>query len=504
MQPIPPSRGSLPPLYPPPNAVSKHSQAQPDLKSKKPSSHNQLQPLVVVLTITSPIFFKQPWSPPAVPHNIQPSHNIPVPNTPQQPSQQPKPVPGPLQSSGVNKLFKYLRQPMSTQQLPSLQVIEHSPQSHQPKYPPSDYPQQSINKLPPLPKSSPPAPHSQQNADQLQKVSQHQLPKLYNKPSPQQLPHDHQSSPELSHQPSRQSSGSNSPHDQSPPPSPREPVPPSPPPPPNPPPSLTQSPQLTRYFSADVLKQLMTKHNFNILLFRITTYLGFIFDGKEDRKHNIGQSLATYRNQKHGATLQITDTFGPEIGENNDGSLPDLILMCLPLHSDVDIRRREKKTLQVMKRSYKNCDIWLRVVIVLTVPKKYEPAAILNRQDDIKASIKECRIQTMHMPPIICISENFIKDMLSDSKPKWYTELWSAIFKHCSENGCPTLHLHLTDRLTDISAKTRSSLPKIPKESIKILEKRIEEYQNAKDMTQKVLAQLATHQSSHQQPLWTN
>ena len=329
-------------------------------------------------------------------------------------------------------------------------------------------------------------------------------------PSPQQpsrrqsngLPHDHQSpqlSPQLSQttkQLSRQSSGSDSPHNQSPSLSFKM------SPPPNPPPSLVQLPQQDRYqyTSADVLK-VMTRDNFNILLFRITLYLGYIFDGQVDRKRYAGQSLATYHNQRHGVTLRITDTFGPEIKEKHESSFPDIILMCLPLNSDADIRRRENHTLQVMKRSYKNY-VWDRVVIVLTVPNSEKNETAVSRQNDIKRYMRSLGIPTI--PPFICTSETLIKDMSSDPKPKWYTELWSAIFKHCSDAGCPTLHVHLTDRLTDTSATKRSCLPKIPKEAIEILEKRIKKQQKAKDMTRQLSSKQATHQTRHKKPIWRN
>ena len=503
MQPIPPSRESLSQILysPPPTATSSSEcfafQAQPELT--QPSSHNWLQPLVVeyVTSPISPISFKQPGS--TVPNNI------PVQYAPQQPFQQPTSLKPPESKQYVSQ---ECAQPSSSQALSEQQVLE---QSYKPKYPPSDCLQQHTSQLPPhvvlaLPELKLPVSLSasqsstQPNADQLQHLS-HQLlevSELSTKLSPQQLsiqshelpPDDHDQSPQLSpqlHQLSRQSSGSDLPL-QSPPPSPHEPVSLSPPPPPpNLPPPPAQSPQQTRYTPLDVLK-LKTKDDFKILLFRITTYLGFLFDGQPERKH-YGNRLATYHIQRHGATLQITDTFGPdlEIKRNHESLFPDLILMCLPLTSDVGIRRRENSTLLVMKKSYENY-IWQRVVIALTVPdpEKNEitasTAAILKRQDDIEKFMKSLRIPII--PPFIYISDTPFRDMLSDPKPTWYTELWSAIFKHCSDAGCPTLHVHLTDRLTGISATTRSCLPKIPKESIKILEKRIEELQNAKDTAQ--------------------
>ena len=494
---------------PPPTATSasKHLAFQARAQRHKltqPSSHNQSQ------TLATSISFKQPWSP-AVPNNIQPSHKIPVQRTLQRLPWQSEPAvqPRPLLSSEAIKLLKQLSQerpqpspkviPTQKLQLPPVQqIVEHSPQAHQPK---RSRLQQHRIRLPPLvpsPKLPLPVPQSQQNADQSQNLS-HQLPELSNKPSPQQLsiqshelPDDHQSpqlSPQLSHQPSRQPSGSDSPHDQSPPPSPHQPV--SLSPPPNLHPLLAQSPlQQTRYTLADVLK-LMRKESFNILLFRITLYLGFIFDGHMNRKHP-GQSLATYEDRRNGATLQITDTFGPEI---NESILPDLILMCLPLSSDIGIQVKEKEVLQVMKNFYKNNCIWNRVVIALTVPDsdKNKLAEMQKRQNDIEQYMRSIEIQTI--PPFICIS-----DKLSDPKPTWYTELWSAIFKHCSEDGCPTLHVHLTDRLTGTSTTTRSCLPKIPRESIKILEKRIEEYQSTKYKTQK----MTVSHTSHPKPLWAN
>ena len=474
----------LQPRPAPSTAVSHFaSQSRPELT--QPPSRNQSQPLVQVEFVTS---LKQPWPPAPIANRIiQPSYNMPEQCTPQQTFR-----PSPLLSPKFKKLFNKYEQPqqssaqaVSTQklQLPSAQVIEHLPQSHQPKSPL-------------------PATKSQQNADQSQNPS-HQLP---TKPLPQQLsiqshgiPPNYQLSPQLSpkllHQLSRQSSGSVSPHDQSPTPFRHQPVSLSP----RPPPSLAQSPQQARYryTSADVLK-LMTQDNFKILLFRITMYLGFIFDGQVDRKRYAGQSLATYHNQRHGATLQITDTFGPEIKGEHENTFPDLILMCLPVNSDVDVRRRENDTLLRMKKYYKN-NIWERVVIVLTSPdsEKNETATKLKRQDDLQKYMKNnLRIPTM--PPFVCISNTFTRDMLSDPKPTWYTELWSAIFKHCSNDGCPTLHVHLTDRLTGTSTTTRSRLPNIPKDSIEILEKRIEELQiqKAKDTN--------AHQTRHKQLLWRN
>lgn len=466
MQPRPPSTESLSQILdsPPPTAVSHFaSQACPELT--QPPSHNQSQPLVQVEFVTSPVTFKQPWPRAPAPNCIQPSYNMPEQYTLQKTFR-----PSPLLSPKFKKLFdKY----------------EYLPQSHQPKSPL-------------------PATKSQQNANQSQNPSHQllELSQLPTKPLPQQssihshgLPPNYQSpqlSPKLLHQLSRQSSGSVSPHDQSPTPFRHRPVSLSP----RTPPSLAQSPQQARYqnTSADVLK-LMTRDNFNILLFRITMYLGFIFDGQVDRKRYAGQSLATYHNQRHGATLQITDTFGPEIKGEHENSFPDLILMCLPVDSDVDVRRKENNTLQAMKRYYKN-NIWDRVVIVLTSPvsEKNETAAKLKRQADLERYMKSLRIPTM--PPFICISNTLARDMLSDPKPTWYTELWSAIFKHCSNDGCPTLHVHLTDRLTGTSTTTRSRLPNIPKESIEILEKRIEELriQKAKDTN--------AHQARHKQLLW--
>ena len=512
MQPRPPSKESLSQILysPPPTATSasEHFAFQARHEKMQPSTYSK--PLVVE-SVTSPIspIFKQPY-PWSVPNDVQPR---PVQYAPQQPFRQPIPVPThytPLKSTKSKQIFEYLSRP---------QPLSSQPQSYQPKYP-SDCLQRRTSQLPPsavlaLPVLKSPAsllaPQSQQNADQLQHpYASHQLSKPPTKPSPQQLsiqshelpPDDldqsSQSSPQLSHQPSSQSSGSDSPHDQSPPLSPHEPISLSPPPPPpNPPPSQAQLPQQTRYTPADVLN-LKTKDNFNILLFRITTYLGFLFDGLVERKHYGGRSLATYPKQKHGVTLQITDTFGPDIKEKHESSFPDLILMCLPLSSDVDIRRKENNTLLVMKRSYKNY-IWHRVVIALTVPdsEKNGTAAILKRQGDIEKYMKSLSIPTI--PPFICISDTPTRDMLGDPKPTWYTELWSAIFKHCSDAGFPTLHVHLTDRLTGISATTRSCLPKIPKESIKILEKRIEELQNAKDTAQANVNATA-HQTKHKQP----
>ena len=472
LQPRPPSTESLSQILdsPPLTAVSHFaSQAHPELT--QPPLHNQSQPLVQVKLVTSPIPFKQPWPHAPASNRIQSSYNLPEQHTLQQTFR-----PSPLLSPKFKKLFDKYEQPQQS----SAQAMS-TQQPHQPKSPL-------------------PATKSQQNADQSQNPSHRLLEsfQLPTKPLPQHshgLPPNYQSpqlSPKLLHQLSRQSSGSVSPHDQSPTPFRHQPVSLSP----RTPPSLAQSPQQARYrnTSADVLK-LMTRDNFNILLFRITMYLGFIFDGQVDRKRYAGQSLATYHNQRHGATLQITDTFGPEIKGEHENSFPDLILMCLPVDSDVDVRRKENSTIRAIKRYYKN-NIWDRVVIVLTRPdsEKNEAAAKLKRQADLEKYMKSLRIPTM--PPFICISNTLTRDKLSDPKPTWYTELWSTIFRHCSSDGCPTLHVHLTDRLTGTSTTARSRLPNIPKESIEILEKRIEELriQKAKDTN--------AHQARHKQLLW--
>lgn len=206
-----------------------------------------------------------------------------------------------------------------------------------------------------------------------------------------------------------------------------------------------------------------------ILLFRTSLYLGAIFDGTTERSHML--ETESYKSTVHRATLQIIDTFGPEIKARDGLHIPDLILICVPLASDQERRRREYATIRMMKRSFRN-DIWRRAIITLTAPRSVGIEALTRRREKRKKSLDDFMtgLGIPVLPPTLCISEDLAGDLPGDPEKKWHTELWTTIFQSCSKEGRATLFTYLSDRLTDTpTPATRSPLlQKIPSEAVAV------------------------------------
>lgn len=212
-----------------------------------------------------------------------------------------------------------------------------------------------------------------------------------------------------------------------------------------------------------------------ILHFRISAvYLGVIFDGVHDRHHSI--PVETYKTTKHGASLQIVDSFGPEVREKHETTstqLPDLVLFCLPLKYDAKIVAKERETFKRVKILLKT-NIFKTSVVILTIP---ETIATRTSKQNLykelyfrKLNIKESFARlcsSVDTPPILCIREDLVGD-ISGITESSITKFWITIFEHCSRKGQPALLAYLSDRLYSghsDSEATSSLLQKIPKKA---------------------------------------
>ena len=198
-----------------------------------------------------------------------------------------------------------------------------------------------------------------------------------------------------------------------------------------------------------------------ILLFRISVYLGAIFDGSFlKRRHKRDVHVETYKTENNGGILQIIDTFGPEIRERDETVCrisPDSILFCLPLTADTKTVKLERDTIETMKKLLRS-EIFERAIIALTIPKGLNEEDIgkklQSRQKNLEASFESYK-----MPPVVCISEDLLGGI--PGHPEWYTQLWLEIFQSCSKEGLPVMALYLAHRMhkpTDLTPNQNSDL----------------------------------------------
>ena len=210
-----------------------------------------------------------------------------------------------------------------------------------------------------------------------------------------------------------------------------------------------------------------------ILLFRISIYLGVIFDGTHERQHSI--PVETYKTTKHRATLQIVDSFGPEVREKHETTctnLPDLVLFCLPLKFDTKVVNKERETFKKVKILLKP-EIFERSVIILTIPGTIATSSsedlakqLLGRKVNIDESFARLGSRVT-IPPILCIREDLIGD-ISGCPESSITNFWITIFERCSRDGQLGLFTYLSDRMYaghHDSEATSSLLQKIPEEA---------------------------------------
>ena len=208
-----------------------------------------------------------------------------------------------------------------------------------------------------------------------------------------------------------------------------------------------------------------------ILLFRISVYLGAIFDGVRERHHSI--PVETYKTTRHRATLQIVDSFGLEVREKHETTcetVPDLVLFCLPLKFDTKVVTKERETFKKVKILLKP-EIFKTSVIIVTIPEtssSEEDLAkeLLGRRANIEESFARLgsRVTT---PPILCIREDLVGD-ISGCPESSITKFWTTVFEYCSRKGQLALFTYLSDRMyagNHDSEATSSLLQKIPEEA---------------------------------------
>ena len=211
-----------------------------------------------------------------------------------------------------------------------------------------------------------------------------------------------------------------------------------------------------------------------ILIFRISVYLGAIFDGVPERHHSI--PVETYKTTKHGATLQIIDSFGPEVREKHETTctnLPDLVLFGIPLTFDTKVVSKERETFKNVKILLKT-EIFKRSVIIVTIPKTTSSSKedlakeLLGRKAIIDESFARLG-SSVTIPPILCIREDLVGD-ISGCPESSITEFWITIFERCSRKGQLALFAYLADRMygehhDSKATYTSSLLQGIPKEA---------------------------------------
>lgn len=184
--------------------------------------------------------------------------------------------------------------------------------------------------------------------------------------------------------------------------------------------------------------------------------------------------METYKTKKHGASLQIVDSAGPEVREKHETScsnLPDLVLFCLPLKFDAKVVSKERETFKRVKILLRT-EIFERSVIIVTIPEitssSEEDLAkqLLGRRANIEESFArlDSRVTT---PPILCIREDLVGD-ISGCPESSITNFWITIFERCSREGQLGLFAYLSDRMYaghHNSEVTSSLLQIIPKEA---------------------------------------
>ena len=198
------------------------------------------------------------------------------------------------------------------------------------------------------------------------------------------------------------------------------------------------------------------------ILFRLEIYLGAIFHGNPERNHL--KEFQTYKTRRHNSVLHIIDNSDLQFRAITD--LPDLILLCMPLLSDAETRRRTCTCLRMLKHSY--TEIWSRLVITITVPPMKDHEVSVRKQERRKKSLTDYMscFHAPSIPSIVCISEDLVGPIPGDPEQQWYTVLWKSRFEACSKDNRLLLMTYLSDRLTETpSIKHSPLLQKIPKEA---------------------------------------